>query len=44
MMAPQAQGDDGENDWEHLRNIQEDLNGFGYTYNYEFFEGSQGGK
>lgn len=38
-----SQGDDGENDWEHLRNIQDDLNGFGYTYNYEFFEGSQGG-
>ncbi|MBN1948939.1 MAG: hypothetical protein JW784_04275 [Candidatus Cloacimonetes bacterium] len=36
-------GDDGEYDWEHLRNIRTHL----YTYTYqnidEFYEGSQGG-
>ncbi len=36
-------GDDGEADWQHLRNIQTDLNGFTYDYNYEFFDSSHGG-
>jgi len=38
-------GDDGEYDWEHLRNIQTDLIGFSYINPpYEHFEGSQGGE
>lgn len=41
--SDQGPGDDDEYDYEHLRNIQDDLNGFGYTYNYEYFDGSQGG-
>lgn len=41
--SSQGPGDDGEYDYEHLRNIQDDLNGFGYTYNYEYYDGSQGG-
>jgi len=41
--SSQGPGDDGEYDYEHLRNIQDDLNGFTYTYNYEYFDGSQGG-
>jgi len=36
-------GDDGEMDWEHLRNIQTDLEGFTYEAPfYEFFAGNQG--
>jgi len=39
-----GQGDDGEADWEHLRNIQTDLLGFTYVGPpYEHFQGSQGG-
>jgi gingipain R len=36
-------GDDGEADWEHLRNIGYRLAEFGYTNFSEFFEGTQGG-
>ncbi len=37
-------GDDGEMDYEHLRNIGDNkLIPFTYSYTYEFFEGSQGG-
>lgn len=36
-------GDDGEADWQHLRNIGTQLTSFGYTNIYEFYEGSQGG-
>ncbi|MGM0567034.1 MAG: C25 family cysteine peptidase, partial [Bacteroidota bacterium] len=43
ISSNEGPGDDGEYDYEHLRNIQEDLNEFGYTYNYELFDGSQGG-
>ena len=38
-----GQGDDGETDWQHLRNIKPDLEGF--TYNppsFEYFDGTQG--
>lgn len=38
-------GDDGESDWQHLRNIQIDL--FNFTYvepPHEHFDGSQGGE
>lgn len=36
-------GDDGEIDYEHLRNISTKLMNFGYTQVYEFYDGSQGG-
>ncbi|MES2485054.1 MAG: C25 family cysteine peptidase, partial [Bacteroidota bacterium] len=35
-------GDDGEPDWQHLRNIGNKLLANGYTYAYEFFDGSHG--
>jgi len=35
-------GDDGEVDWQHLRNIRTKLLGFGYTNVYEFYDGNQG--
>lgn len=35
-------GDDGEQDWKHLRNIRSQLLGFGYSNVYEFYDGSQG--
>ena len=36
-------GDDGEPDWQHLRNIGDKLLDYGYTQGYEFFDGSHGG-
>ena len=43
--SDQGPGDDGEMDYEHLRNIQTDLLGFTYENPpYEFFDGSQGGE
>ena len=35
-------GDDGEADWQHLRNIKTKLQAFGYNTVHEFYEGSQG--
>lgn len=35
-------GDDGEADWEHLRDIANRLMDNGYTYTYEFYDGSHG--
>ena len=37
-------GDDGESDWQHLRNIRTDLLNFGYQNVYEFYDGSHGGE
>ena len=37
-------GDDGEADWQHLRNIRTDLLNYGYTDVYEFYDGSHGGQ
>ena len=37
-------GDDGEADWQHLRNIRTDLLNYGYQNVYEFYDGSQGGE
>ncbi len=37
-------GDDGEADWQHLRNIRTQLVGFGYNEVYEFYDGSRGGE
>lgn len=36
-------GDDEEADWQHLRNIKNKLQSFGYNTVHEFYEGSQGG-
>lgn len=36
-------GDDGEPDWEHLRNIRTVLMNYGYSEVAEFYDGSQGG-
>lgn len=36
-------GDDGEPDWQHLRNIGDKLTDFGYNTIYEFYDGSHGG-
>ena len=36
-------GDDGEADWQHLRNIRNDLLNYGYQNIYEFYDGNQGG-
>lgn len=35
-------GDDGEADWQHLRNIGNKLTSFGYNNIFEFYEASQG--
>lgn len=37
-------GDDGEADWQHLRNIRTRLMDYGYTTVYEFYDGSRGGE
>ena len=42
--SDQGPGDDGEYDYEHIRNIGNNkLLPFTYNYAYEFFDGSQGG-
>jgi len=41
---PGSNPDDGEYDWEHLRNIRDDLLYFTYTLVDELYEGSQGGE
>jgi hypothetical protein len=40
----EGQGDDGEADWQHMRNIRSDLLNFTYTDVDEFYGGSQGGQ
>ena len=37
-------GDDGEADWQHLRNIRTVLMNYGYTAVSEFYDGSHGGQ
>jgi len=37
-------GDDGEADWQHLRNIRTDLLNYGYQNVFEFYDGSHGGE
>lgn len=44
IASDQGPGDDNEYDYVHIRNINDDLLGFTYTYAYEFFDGSQGGE
>ncbi len=41
--SDQGPGDDSEYDYQHIRNLQTQLTGYGYTYHYELFDGSQGG-
>ena len=41
--SDQGPGDDNELDYQHIRNMQADLNAFTYTDAAEFFDGSQGG-
>ncbi len=43
IASSQGPGDDGEYDYEHIRNINTDLLNFTYTYCNELFDGSQGG-
>lgn len=42
--SSEGTGDDGEYDWEHMRNIRTDLLGFTYTTVAELYDGSQGGE
>ncbi len=35
-------GDDNEEDWQHLRNIKNQLTNYGYNQVYEFYDGSRG--
>lgn len=37
-------GNDGEADWQHLRNIRTRLMDYGYTTVYEFYDGTRGGE
>ncbi len=41
--SDQGPGDDGEMDYDHLRNMHTDLLGFTYSNCFEYFDGSQGG-
>lgn len=43
IASDQGTGDDGEFDFEHIRNIRTILNGWHYTDIGEFYDGSQGG-
>lgn len=43
IASSQGPGDDGEYDYQHIRNINTDLLNFTYTYCHELFDGSQGG-
>lgn len=43
IASSSGEGDDGEYDWEHIRNIRTDLLNWHYTHVDEFYEGSQGG-
>ena len=38
-----GQGDDGEADWQHSRNLGTKLKAFGFNNYFEFYDGSQGG-
>lgn len=43
IASAEGPGDDNEYDYQHMRNIGDDLLAFTYTYTYELFDGSQGG-
>jgi len=42
--SSEGPGDDGEYDWQHMRNIRTDLIGYTYTSIGELYDGSQGGE
>jgi PKD repeat protein len=42
--SDQGPGDDGEYDYQHIRNIRDDLLGFTYTAVAELYDGNQGGE
>ena len=44
IASDQGPGDDGEYDYQHIRNIRTDLLGFTYTTVAELYDGSQGGE
>ena len=44
IASDQGPGDDGEYDYEHIRNINDDLLAYTYTYCNELFDGNQGGE
>lgn len=43
IASSQGPGDDNEYDYEHIRNMQIDLDNYEYITKYELFDGSQGG-
>jgi hypothetical protein len=43
IASDQGPGDNNEYDYQHIRNIDNKLQGYTYTSGYELFEGSQGG-
>jgi len=44
IASDQGPGDDWEMDWEHIRDIMDsNKNHYNYVYNYELYDGSQGG-
>lgn len=43
IASDQGPGDNGEYDYQHIRNIRADLLGYTYTLVNEFYDGSQGG-
>ena len=43
IASQEGPGDDGEYDYQHIRNLADDLLDFTYTWEAELFEGSQGG-
>lgn len=44
IASSEGPGDDGEYDWQHMRNIRTDLMGYTYTAIGELYDGSQGGE
>ncbi|MDD2527828.1 MAG: C25 family cysteine peptidase [Lentimicrobiaceae bacterium] len=44
IASSEGTGDDGEYDWEHMRNIRTDLMDFTYTAVGELYDGSRGGE
>lgn len=42
IASDQGPGDDSEYDYQHVRNMNDDLLAYTYTYDYEHFDGSQG--
>ncbi len=44
VASNEGPGDDGEYDWEHIRNIRSDLMGYNYTLVDELYDGSHGGE